>query len=98
MISVIAKLPIKEGKVEEAITAVKELMVQVAREEGTLMYTLNRDQSNPNTLVIMERYKDKAAFDVHASTPHFKAFFAKSKAFLGGRPEVTLMEEIHSIR
>jgi quinol monooxygenase YgiN len=98
MISVIAKLPIKEGKVEEAITAVKDLMVQVAREEGTLMYTLNRDQSNPNTLVIMERYKDKAAFDVHASTPHFKAFFAKSKAFLGGRPEVTLMEEIHSIR
>ncbi len=96
MISVIAKIPIKEGKVEEAITAVKELMVQVAREEGTLMYTLNRDPSNPNTLVIMERYKDKAAFDVHSSTPHFKAFFAKSKAFIGGRPEITLMEEIHS--
>ena len=31
MISVIAKLPIKEGKVEEAIAAVKELMVQVAQ-------------------------------------------------------------------
>ena len=97
MISVIAKLSIKEGKVEEATAAVKELMIHVAREEGTLMYTLNRDQSNPNTLVIMERYKDKAAFDVHSSTPHFKAFFAKSKAFVGGRPEVTLMEEIHSI-
>jgi len=96
MISVIAKIPIKEGKVEEAITAVKELMVQVAREEGTLLYTLNRDPSNPNTLVIMERYKDKAAFDGHSSTPHFKAFFAKSKAFIGGRPEITLMEEIHS--
>jgi len=96
MISVIAKIPIKEGKVEEAITAVKELMVQVAREEGTLLYTLNRDPSSPNTLVIMERYKDKAAFDVHTSTPHFKAFFAKSKAFIGGRPEITLMEEIHS--
>jgi quinol monooxygenase YgiN len=97
MISVIAKLPIKEGKGEEAITAIKELMVQVAREEGTLMYTLNRDQSNPNMLVIMERYKDKAAFDVHSSTPHFKAFFAKSKTFIGGKPEITLMEEIHSI-
>jgi quinol monooxygenase YgiN len=96
MISVIAKIPIKEGKVEEAIAAVKELMVQVAREEGTLMYTLNRDQSNPNTLVIMERYKDKAAFEVHSSTPHFKAFFAKSKAFIGGRPEIAVMEEIHS--
>jgi len=98
MISVIAKIPIKEGKIEEAITAVKELMVQVAREEGTLLYTLNRDPSSPNTLVIMERYKDKAAFDAHTSTPHFKAFFAKSKAFIGGRPEITLMEEIHSTR
>jgi len=97
MISVIAKLPVKEGKVEEAIAAVKELMVHVAREEGTVLYTLNRDQSNPNILVIMERYKDKAAFDVHSSTPHFKAFFAKSKAFMGGRPEITLMEELHSI-
>jgi quinol monooxygenase YgiN len=96
MISVIAKIPIKEGKVEEAITAVKELMVQVAREEGTLLYTLNRDPSSPNTLVIMERYKDKAAFDVHTSTPHFKAFFAKSKEFIGGRPEISVMEEIHS--
>jgi len=98
MVSVIAKLPIKEGKVEEAIAAVKELMVQVAREEGTLLYTLNRDPSNPNTLVIMERYKDKAAFDVHTSTPPFKAFFAKSKAFIGGRPEISVMEEIHSAR
>jgi len=97
MISVIAKLPMKEGKVEEAIAAVKELMVHVAREEGTVLYTLNRDPSNPNILVIMERYKDKAAFDVHSSTPHFKAFFAKSKAFMGGRPEITLMEELHSI-
>lgn len=98
MVSVIAKLSIKEGKVEEAIAAVKELMVQVAREEGTLLYTLNRDPSNPNTLVIMERYKDKGAFDVHTSTPHFKAFFAKSKAFIGGRPEISVMEEIHTAR
>ncbi len=97
MISVIAKIPIKEGKVEEAIQAFKELMVQVAEEEGTLMYTLNRDQSNPNTLVIMERYKDKAALDAHSSTPHLKAFFAKSREFIGGKPEITVLEEIHSI-
>jgi len=97
MISVIAKIPIKEGKVEEAIQAFKELMVQVAKEEGTLRYTMNRDQANPNTLVIMERYKDKAALDAHSSTPHFKAFLAKSAAFIGGRPEITVMEELHSI-
>ena len=97
MIGVIAKLPIKEGKVEEAIEAFKELMAQVAKEEGTMSYTLNRSSADPNTLVMMERYKDKAALDAHSSTPYFKAFFAKSAAFIGGRPEIIRMEEIHSI-
>ena len=97
MISLIAKLPIKEGKLEEAIAAFKELMVQVAKEEGTLSYTLNRNRSDPNTLVVMERYKDKAALDAHSSSPHFKAFFAKSRELMGGKPEITVMEEIHSI-
>lgn len=96
MLAVVAKLPIKEGKVDEAIEAFKGLMVHVAEEEGTLMYTLNRDQSNPNTIVVMERYKDQAALDAHSSTPHFKEFFAKSGEFIAGRPEITVMEEIHS--
>ncbi len=97
MISLIAKLPIKEGKVEEAIAAFKELIVRVAKEEGTLFYTLNRSQSNPNTLVVMERYKDKAALDLHSSTPYFKEFFAKSREFIAAKPEITVMEEITSI-
>jgi quinol monooxygenase YgiN len=97
MIAVIAKIPVKEGKIEEGIQAFKDLMAHVAKEEGTLMYTLNRAQNNPNTLLIMERYKDKASLDAHSSTPHFKAFLSKSAGFVAGRPEITLMDEIHSI-
>ena len=97
MISVIAKLPIQDGKVDEAISAIKELMTLVAGEEGTLSYTLNRDPGNPNTLVFMERYKDKTALTAHGSTPYFKAFFGKSRSLLAGKPEITVMEEIASI-
>ena len=97
MLSVIAKLPIKEGKMEEIIQAFKELMVQVAKEEGTVAYTINRSQATPNTLVVMERYKDKSALDAHSSSPHFKAFLPKSGALMAGRPEITVLEEIHSI-
>ncbi len=96
MISVIAKIPVKEGKIEDAIQAFKELMVHVAKEEGTVMYTLNQAKSNPNTLVIMERYRDKAALDAHSTSAHFKAFAAKGASFFGGKPEITVMEEIHS--
>ncbi len=98
MISLVARLPIKEGKMDEAINMFKELMKEVAKEEGTLSYTINRPQKDPNMLVVMERYKDKAALDFHSSTPHFKAFFAKIGALMAGRPELTVMEEIHSIR
>jgi quinol monooxygenase YgiN len=97
MISVVAKIPVKEGKMEEAIQAFKELMVHVAKEEGTVLYTLNRAKSAPDTLVVMERYRDKGALDAHSASPPFKAFVAKGAAFFGGRPEITVMEEIHSI-
>jgi quinol monooxygenase YgiN len=98
MISLIAKLPIKEDKMDEAVAAIRELVTEVAKEEGTMFYTLNRDSKNPNTLVFMERYRDKDALNVHSNTPHFKAFFAKSGAWLSGKPEVLFMEEILSAR
>ena len=97
MLGVIAKLTIKEGKVDEVIDLVKTLMAEVAKEEGTLAYTLNRDPSNPNAVIFMERYKDKAALDYHSSTPHFKAFFGSIKGLLAGKPEISVLEEIQSI-
>ena len=97
MIGVVAKLSIQEAKVDEAIDLIKELMTGVATEEGTLLYTMNQDKANPSTIVIMERYKDQAAFDYHSSTPHFKAFFGKIGGLLAGKPDLNIMDEIHSI-
>ena len=98
MIGVIAKLSIEEGKVDDAIDLIKELMAGVAGEEGTLSYTMNRDEANPNTIVILERYSDKAALDYHSATPHFKTFFGKIGGLLAGKPDIRIMDEIHSIR
>jgi len=97
MITIIAKIPIKEEKVNEAIAAVKGLMGEVAKEEGTLMYTLCRDKKDPNLLVFIERYKDQEALAAHSSSAAFKEFGAKLPPFLAGRPEITQLEEIESI-
>ena len=94
MITVIAKLQITEGKMDEALGELKVLMSKIAKEEGTVLYSLNKEKSNPNTLVVVEQYRDEDAFNFHSSTPHFKEFFAKSASFLGGKPEIVLMEEI----
>jgi quinol monooxygenase YgiN len=94
MITVIAKLTIMEGKMEEAIGEFSILMTEVAKEKGTVLYSLNKEKSTPNTLVVVEQYKDEDAFKLHSSTSHFKEFFAKSVSFIGGKPEVVIMEEI----
>lgn len=97
MISVIAKIPVKEEKMNEAIEAFKQLISEVAKEEGTLFYSLNISKSEPNTLVVMERYKDKEALGAHSATPHFKAFGAKGAELFSGKPEILILNELASI-
>ena len=94
MLTVIAKMPIKEGKMDEAIKEVKGLLVHVAKEKGTVLYSLNVETANPNTLVVVEQYTDQDALDFHSSTPYFKEFFTKASGLLGGAPEIVVMKEI----
>ena len=97
MIAVIAKVPIKSENKDEAIAEVKVLMSKVAEEEGTLHYTLNIDQNDPDTFVFIERYKDMEALGAHGSTQHFQDFMGKAMSFAAGPPEIITLDEIHSI-
>jgi len=97
MLSVVARLKIKDGEMDEALKAVKELIPKVATEEGTIFYSLNKDPNNPGLIVVIERYKDRAALREHSSTAHFKDFFAKIGGLLDGHPEMTVMEELLSV-
>ena len=94
MLTVIATMPIKEGKMDEALQEVKGLLVNVAKEQGTVLYSLNVDTANPNTLIVVEQYTDQDALNFHSSTPYFKEFFAKASGLLGGAPEIVTMKEI----
>ena len=97
MLTLIAKMPIQEGKMDEAVAAFSKLIPEVAKEEGTLFYSLNKDKANPNMLVVVEQYKDKEALNFHSSTAYFRAFAATGNAFLAGKPEISLMEEVQKI-
>jgi quinol monooxygenase YgiN len=97
MIGLVAKLKVKEGKMEEFIALFQGLITHVRKEEGTLFYTLNRDKANPNTLVVMERYRDKEALKTHSTSPHFIEASGKFGAFLDGPPELSMLDEIASI-
>lgn len=97
MIAVIAKLSIKEDKVNDAVALVSELVAQVAQEKDTLAYSMNIEKQNPGVIVMIERYRDLAALKAHSGTPYFKVFFDKIGPLLSGKPEISILDEIKSI-
>jgi quinol monooxygenase YgiN len=68
MITLIATLKIKEGKMEEAINALKEIVPKIkASEPGCLEYVPHTVRGNENTIIIYEKYRDKDALKLHSS-------------------------------
>jgi quinol monooxygenase YgiN len=97
MVALIAKMKIKEGKMDEATELFRELVPKVAEEEGTVGYAVCRDNKNPDLLVVVERYRDREAIQAHSFTPHFKEFSKALGAVLMEKPDINILEEIISI-
>ena len=97
MIAVVAKIPIQEGKMEDAIAIFKELIPQLKNDKGTEMYNICVDAKTPNTLTVVEAYADEEALKLHGSTDHFKACGAKLGSVVAGRPEISRMEVVASL-
>jgi len=92
MITVIATLPIQEGKTEEFEKVFGELAAKVrANEPGCERYELCRSTVTPTTYVVVERYADKAALDHHGKTPYFLEAFGKLGPLFAGAPQIEFL-------
>ena len=97
MISVVAYIHVKPEDKEEALKAAQDLVKEVKNESGTLSYSLNIDEKNPQTLIFMEKYKDMDAFIFHSKTDYFKIFAKKIEKFSLKPAEIKILKEIDSI-
>lgn len=94
MISLVVKIPLKEGKAAEFTEAFKEVAAGAATEEGNMLYSLSFAKNAPDTAVIMERYTDQDALTFHSQTDHYKAFGPKIGGLVAGAPDMMVMEEV----
>jgi len=94
---VVAKLKACSGKELEMENALREMISKVEQEEGTLAYTLHRATNDPTVFLFYEKYKDKAAFEYHSSTPYFQELFAAIGPILDGQPSIEMYEELAAI-
>ena len=95
---VVAKLKAKAGEEAKMEEALRGMVGKVDQEEGTLTYTLHRDQQDPRVFLFYEKYKDAAALKIHSSTPYFKQLFKTLEPMLEGTPEIDMFDELARLK
>jgi quinol monooxygenase YgiN len=93
-VSMWVKLPIKEGKREEAKAIIGEALANVQSEPGTLLYILHEDGRDENVLYFYELYTDGDALAAHGASDWFKEFGPKLGPVLAGRPEMQMITPV----
>src|ERR1044071_6954402 len=72
-IHVFAKWQVKEGQLDAVLSLLPELAKESSAETGNLFYFVHQHQSEPNTLLLFEGYRDEAALNAHRNSAHFQA-------------------------
>ena len=91
----VVKMLVQEGNEDEAIATMRELAEASRKEPGNELYIPVQDPANPRSFLFYEQYADKAAFEAHGASPHFKEL-ALGKLFplLEGERERTFYETL----
>ena len=95
---VVAVLKAQAGAEKDMEDALRAMIPKVLSEEGTITYILHRAQNEPGKFLFYEKYRDKAAFDIHSSTEYFQELFRKIGPLLEGQPIVEMYEELAAKR
>jgi quinol monooxygenase YgiN len=74
MISFTVRLTFRPDDREEIHQILRELTRLSRQEEGCVSYIPHSVESDPDTIVIYEQYRDEAAAEFHRATPHFAKY------------------------
>ena len=74
MISFTVRMTFRPDDREEITRILLELTPASRAEPGCVTYIPHRVESDPNTIVIYEQYRDQAALEAHRASPHFAKY------------------------
>ncbi|HEV2578583.1 MAG TPA: putative quinol monooxygenase [Acidobacteriaceae bacterium] len=74
MVSFTVRMTFRPEDREEIATILRELAAASRQEPGCVTYVPHHIQSDPDTIVIYEQYRDQAALDAHRNSPHFAMY------------------------
>jgi len=74
MISFTVRMTFRPDDREEIAQVLRELTRLSRQEPGCVSYIPHQVESDPDTVLIYEQYKDQAAADAHRASPHFAQY------------------------
>jgi len=74
MISFTVRMTFRSDDLEDVHHFLRELTRLSRREEGCVSYIAHFVESDPDTVVIYEQYRDKDAAEAHRATEHFAQY------------------------
>ncbi len=74
MIAVMGSIEMAEGEIDRLHDEMAKQMAATQAEDGCELYVFSRDVTNPDTLLISERWRDDDALAAHGKSPHMAEF------------------------
>ena len=94
MITVVAKSIVKDGKKNEYLKLVGELIAKSQKEDGCIAYNIYEERKNPNILTFIEHWRDKDALTAHGQSEHFTAIFPQLQPLQEKETEIILYNKL----
>jgi quinol monooxygenase YgiN len=69
----VARMTTRDGEQDRAAELLGSLATASRAEPGNVHYIPHRDPEDPRVFLMYEQYRDKAAFEAHGQTEHFKS-------------------------
>jgi quinol monooxygenase YgiN len=92
--SFIARFHVRAGAEAAAEAAMLEVGAATEAESGCLEYRALRARSDRQAFVIYSRWRDEAAFDLHADLPHTRRYLETMNGLIDRETEFTRAEAI----
>ncbi len=88
MITVVAKLKVKVGELEEFMVLVRELIFETLKETGCLEYDLHKHTEKDGVYAFIEKWDTNDDLKAHFDTDHFKNILPQIVGHCEGEPEI----------
>lgn len=96
-IYIFAKWQVNESELNTVLNLIPELIEKSTNEEGNLSYKIYQSNSESNTLILMESYKDHESIESHKNSEHYQRIVVKQIVPLIENREVILASELNHL-